>query len=263
MNNMITTEWLNKHSERLLHEFNLNGYVSIPGFFNAEELAEIKTNKLRFIEDVVPSMPDSEVYYEDSSDKTTLKQLQNMWQHDSFFGGMMGGGSKLTTLSEVCLNEGVVPRNMQYFNKHAGGGQPTPPHQDGYFFHLKPNHAITIWFALEDVEPEQGCVNYVQGSHKYGMRAHAASGVLGFSQSIQDFGIPFDQENAIAFPCKAGHLIAHHSLTIHWADGNMSADKSRQAMGAIYYGESAQEDVAAKKAYQARLDSQLAADGKI
>ncbi|MGB1258700.1 MAG: phytanoyl-CoA dioxygenase family protein [Akkermansiaceae bacterium] len=263
MSDLLTTDWLQKHATRLHHEFNLNGYVSIPGFFNADELADIKANKKRFVQDVIPTMPESEVYYEDANDKSTLKQLQNMWQHDAFFGNMMAEKSKLTTLSEICLNEGTVPKNMQYFNKHAGGGQPTPPHQDGYFFHLVPNNAITIWYALEDVEPEQGCVNYVQGSHKYGMRAHGASGVLGFSQSILDFGIPHDHDNAVAFPCKAGHLIAHHSLTIHWAEGNRSADKSRQAMGAIYYGESATEDAAAKNAYQERLNAQLAAAGKI
>ena len=260
---MITVDWLKKHDDRLLHEFNLNGFVSIPGFFNADELADINQNQLRFVQDVLPNMPSAEVYYEDVSNKSTLKQIQQLWLHDDFFGRMMGEGSKLTTLSEICLNENTVAKNLQYFNKHAGGGQPTPPHQDGYFFHLKPNKAITIWFALEDVEPEQGCVNYVQASHKYGMRAHGPSGVLGFSQSILDFGIPFDRENTVAFPCRAGHLIAHHSLTIHWADANTSLNKSRMAMGAIYYGCSAEEDVAAKEAYQARLNAQLSAEGKI
>lgn len=263
MSDLLTTELLNKHSQRINHEFSLNGYVSFPGFFNSDELTAIRENKERFIRDVVPSMPETEVYYEDANDTSTLKQLQQVWKHDDFFGAMMAEQSKLSRLSDICLGEKTCPINMQYFNKHAGGGQPTPPHQDGYFFHLTPNHAITIWFALEDVEPEQGCVNYVQGSHKYGMRAHGASGVLGFSQCISDFGIPYDRENTMSFPCKAGHLIAHHSLTIHWADGNTSKDKSRQAMGAIYYADSCVENAKSKQAYQAALDSQLAAKGMI
>ena len=263
MSTQLTTDWLSKHSQRLNHEFNLNGYVSLPGFFNAEEIAEIHENKERFIRDIVPTMPNTEVYYEDPNDTSTLKQLIHIWKHDGFFGAMMAEQSKLGTLSNICLGEKTKPINMQYFNKHAGGGQPTPPHQDGYFDHLTPNHAITMWFALEDVEPEQGCVNYVQGSHKYGMRAHGASGVLGFSQCILDFGNDFDRENTMSFPCKAGHLIAHHSLTTHWADGNSSKDKSRQAMGAIFYAERCKENIVSKKAYQAALDAQLAAKGLI
>ena len=152
---------------------------------------------------------------------------------------------------------------MQYFNKPAHANTPTPPHQDGYYFHLKPNHAITMWFALEDVEPEQGCVHYVRGSHGLGMRSHGPSSVLGFSQTILDFGSPTDRENAERISCKAGHLIAHHSLTVHWADPNTSGDKSREAMGAIFYGESCVEDVESKRAYEASLRKSLIVTGKI
>ncbi len=259
----MTNEELTKHSERLNHEFNLDGYVSIPAFFSAEELAEINENKERFIRDVVPTMPESEVYYDDKSDLSTLKQLQLMWKYDSFFDNLMAPDSKLSQLAEICLEDKARKVNMQYFNKSPNSNTPTPPHQDGYFFHLIPNNAITIWVALQDVEPEQGCVNYVQGSHKYGMRAHGSSGTLGFSQTILDFGLPYDMENAKAFPCKAGHLIAHHSLTTHWASGNTSGDKARQAMGAIYYGDSCVENKRSKANYQAQLDASLAAQGKL
>jgi phytanoyl-CoA hydroxylase len=259
----MNQQQLDKHKNRLSHEFGLDGYVSIPGFFDADEVGQLRENKDRFIRDVVPTMPETEVYYDDKNDPTTLKQLQMMWKHDDFFGGLMAADSKLSALAETCIGETPRPVNMQYFNKSPKASQPTPPHQDGYFFHLIPNNAITMWIALEDVEPEQGCVNYVQGSHKYGMRAHGPSGTLGFSQTILDFGLPYDREHTKSFPCKAGHLIAHHSLTIHWADGNTSGDKSRQAIGAIYYGASCTENEKTKQAYQARLDAALAARGKI
>lgn len=259
---MTSTE-LKAQAERLHHEFHLDGYVSIPEFFESEEVEDIRNNMDRFIREVVPTMPAAEVYYDDKDDPQTLKQIQQLGGHDPYFGEMVGPGSRLATLAEICLGEPGRPVNMQYFNKPATVSTPTPAHQDGLFFCLNPSHAITIWIALEDISMEQGCVNYVQGSHRYGMRAHGSSGVLGFSQTILDFGLPNDLENAKSFPCKAGHLIAHHSLTIHWADGNTSGDKTRRAMGAIFYGESSREDVETKKAYQARLDAELAAEGKI
>jgi phytanoyl-CoA hydroxylase len=259
----MNNDMLLKHKKRLNHEFNLDGYVSIPTFFDADEVAQLRENKERFIRDVVPTMPAGEVYYDDKDDLSTLKQLQMMWKYDPFFGGLMEAGSKLSTLAEICLGETPKPVNMQYFNKSPKANTPTPPHQDGYYFHLIPSNAITMWIALEDVEPEQGCVNYVQGSHKYGMRAHGASGTLGFSQAILDFGLPYDIENTKNFPCKAGHIIAHHSLTVHWADGNTSEDKTRQAIGAIYYGESCRENKRSKELYQAQLDATLAGAGKI
>ena len=259
----MTTEEILSNRDPLSREFNLDGFVSIPGFFNAGEVAELRENKERFIRDVLPTMPETEVYYDDKNDPSTLKQMQNMEKRDAFFGSLMNPQSKLTTLAETCLGEAVTPKNLQYFNKSPAASTPTPPHQDGYYFHLSPNLAITIWMALEDVAPEQGCVNYVRGSHRFGMRAHGASGTLGFSQGILDFGISNDLENAVNSPCKAGHLIAHHSLTIHWADGNTSGDKSRQALGAVFFSDRCRVDEKAKAAYQARLDAQLVAEGKI
>jgi len=259
---MTPNELLQSRS-RLQEEFDRDGYVSIPGFFDTDEIETIRENKERFIRDVVPSMSETEVYYDNKDDLSTLKQLQNMGKHDSFFGNLLAAESKLSRLAEVCLGESMEPKNLQYFNKSPSVSTPTPPHQDGYYFHLTPNLAVTMWIALEDVAPEQGCVNYVQGSHRYGMRSHGKSGTLGFSQGILDFGIPNDLEHKRSFPCKAGHIIAHHSLTIHWADANTSGDKSRQALGAVYFAERCKIDQKARAAYQARLDAELKGAGKI
>ncbi|MDC0311740.1 phytanoyl-CoA dioxygenase family protein [bacterium] len=259
----MDTPQISLDSEKLAHDFNAAGYISIPDFFNSDEVAQLNENRERFIRDVVPTMSKKEVYYDDKSDGSTLKQLQNMDSLDAYFGKLMAPDSKLTALAEACLGEKVVPKNLQYFNKSPKVSTPTPPHQDGYYFHLSPNHAITLWIALEDVAPEQGCLNYVEGSHQFGTRAHGDSETLGFSQSILDFGIPNDLKNARKIPCKAGHLIAHHSRTIHWADGNVSGNKTRQALGAVFFAESCREDTRAKAAYQAHLDAKLAAAGKI
>ena len=254
---------LKTQAKRWSRDFDRDGYVSIPGFFTEDETEEIRCHLDRFIRDVVPGLPATEAYYDDKNDPGTLKQIQQLGRHDTFFEGLVSPGRRLATLSEICLGVPARPVNMQYFNKSASVSTPTPPHQDGFYFCLTPCHAITLWIALEDIAPEQGCVNYVRGSHRFGMRAHGSSGVLGFSQGILDFGIPTDRENAQSFPCRAGHLIAHHALTIHWAEGNTSGDKSRRAMGAIFYGEGSRENTEIKEAYQARLDASLAAEGKI
>jgi phytanoyl-CoA hydroxylase len=57
--------------------------------------------------------------------------------------------------------------------------------------------------------------------------------------------------------------LAHHALTIHRADANASATRTRRALGFIYYGESAREDLAAHKAYQAKLATEMEVAGKI
>lgn len=258
----MDTHTLDQHAPQLRDDFERLGYVSIPGFIAGDELAELIEHKNRFIRDIVPTLPPEMVFYEDKADASTLKQIQLMYEHDDYFRAQMFGG-RFEKLASILLGEPVVGKNMQYFNKPPSIGQATPPHQDGYFFKLSPNHAVTMWMSLEEVTEEQGCVRYVQGSHRLGMRHHAKSSVLGFSQHILDFPQINDIENAVAFPCEPGHLIVHHSLTIHWAERNQTADRTREAMGLIYYGQSAKEDAKAHAAYAEQLKEEMTTTGKI
>ncbi|GJM34288.1 MAG: SnoK [Saprospiraceae bacterium] len=246
----------------LKQSFEENGFIFFPHFLNEEEITSVKEKLADFIQNKVPEMPSEMVYYEDKSAPNTLKQLQRLFEFDDFFHQMMFD-SRFEKLASILLNDKVVGKNIQYFNKPAKIGQETPAHQDGYYFMLEPNEAVTMWMALEDVDEENGCVRYVRGSHKKGIRAHGRTNVLGFSQGIVDFGTPEDLKNEVFFPTKAGDLLVHHSLTIHRADGNKSANRSRKAMGFIYYGEKAREDKAAHEAYAKKLSEDLAKEKKI
>ncbi|MFI5357180.1 MAG: phytanoyl-CoA dioxygenase family protein [Opitutales bacterium] len=207
-----------KHPAETAQAFNLNGFVVLPNFFAGDELAEICHRVSRYLREIAPTRPDTEIFYERKGDPSTLKQMSDLNVHDPFFAELVQG--RCAQLAEIVLGGPVLFKNVQYFNKPPGIGLPTPPHQDGYYFKLQPNHAVTFWLALEEVDHENGCVRYVQGSHRLGLRAHGRSGVLGFSQGMLDFGQPHDLANLVTCPAAPGDLLAHHSLTIHRADGN-------------------------------------------
>ncbi|MGE4610359.1 MAG: phytanoyl-CoA dioxygenase family protein [Paracoccaceae bacterium] len=248
---------------QLVDEFLRDGYVAVKPLFNADKIAELNAEIARYIRDVVPKMPEAQVYYEGNNDKSSLKQLQKMFEYDSFFEKLMTEGV-VREIAETVLQDEVVPANMQYFNKPAGIGQATPPHQDGYYFHLKPSEAVTGWLALEDVDEENGCIHYVRGSHKEeGFRPHAQTGVLGFSQGLTDFGTQTDKDETIAFPGEAGTFLMHHAKTIHWAGANKSLTRSRRALGFIYYAKRAHLDLDAHDNYQRALKERLNKSGKI
>lgn len=248
---------------QLLNDFKRDGYVAAKPLFDTDQMAELNVEIARYIRDVVPKMPETQVYYEDKNDKSSLKQLQKMFEYDPYFEKLMTEGI-VRKIAEAVLQDEVVPVNMQYFNKPAGIGQATPPHQDGYFFHLAPCEAVTGWLALEDVDEENGCINYVRGSHEEeGFRPHAQTGVLGFSQGMTDFGTQSDQDNTVAFPGSAGTFLMHHAKTVHWAGANKSTTRSRRALGFIYYAKRAKLDHAAREAYQKALDVSLKISEKI
>lgn len=248
--------------ELIKKKFEEDGYVFLPGFMSVDEINLLNKKLQSFIENVVPAMPATDVFYEDKNDLSTLKQIMNISVYEPDFAPLLKE-SKFSKIAEQILEEKVVPKILEYFNKPPKIGKPTPPHQDGYYFMLKPAKAVTMWMALENVDEENGCVRYVRGSHKKGMRTHGRTQTLGFSQGITDFGLPDDMDNEIAFPAKPGDLLIHDSLTIHRADGNQTSDRTRKALGFIYFGESAKEDVEAKAAYQAILQKEMQAKGQL
>ena len=240
--------------------FERDGFVAIPSFYRKGELTDIEDVLECFITERVPALSPEHVFFEDKSNPSSLKQIQRLHEHEPFFDRLMDG--KPRKLAEELLGESVVGKNLQYFNKPPGLGKTTPPHQDSYYFMIEPCRALTMWLALDEVDEGNGCVRYVRGSHIQGLRPHARTETLGFSQGISNYG---DEDLKNERPCIAspGDLLAHHALTIHRADRNQSDSRSRRALGFVFYGESAKEDAVAHASYQQKLTQEMTAQGKI
>ena len=234
-----------------------NGYNHIPELFSKSDMELINNEFDRYIKDCVPKMKEGEVYYVDKENKDTLMQMQKLEEYDAFFHDLFHN-SKIKELAANALGEDVIPRAMEYFNKPPGKSNPTPPHQDGYYFNLDNDKAVTGWLALEDVDDENGCIHYVKGSHKYeGYRPHGKSEILGFSKGVTDFGTEEDKKNTVKFEGKAGMFLMHHAKIIHFADPNKSKTRSRRAFGFVYHGVSAKHDKQKEKMEQEQLKAEL------
>ena len=243
------------HPQTLREDFRREGFVVIPGFLDREALTILQERLDALIRDKVPAMPPETAFYEDRSDTSTLKQIQALYDHDPYFHTLMYG-SRFEALARELLDDEVIGRNLQYFNKPPRSGRPTPAHQDGYYFMLEPNEAVTMWLGLEATDEENGCVRYIPGSHLEGIRVHGRTQVLGFSQGITDYG-PADSAREKWFRTGPGDLLVHHALTIHRADGNESETRTRKALGFIYYAARAREDSERKRTYQQALAAEI------
>jgi phytanoyl-CoA hydroxylase len=236
----------------LKKSFDEDGFVLIPGFLDEEALKAVTEQLNDLIQHHLAEMPSNHVFYEDRNDPNTLKQLQDLQYCDSFFATLLAAG-KFKEMAEDLLGEKVVGKTIEYFNKPSKTGKPTPPHQDNYYFMLNPPQALTMWLGLEDADEKNGCVRYIKGSHLKKIRPHGRTQTSGFSQAITDYGEKENREDEIFFRTKPGDLLVHHSMTIHRADGNSSENRTRKALGFIYFGESAKEDIERKRAYQQSL----------
>lgn len=223
-----------------------DGVVRLRGFFDSAEMQKLDVALKRYVDYILPVVPSADAFYEHSDDSRTLKQLQRMDEHDPFFTAF-GFQEKLVHLAQLLLAQPVRSMGVEWFNKPARVGRPTPPHQDGYYFCLEPDEALTIWIALEDVDEQNGCLRYVRGSHTCGIRPHGQSEVLGFSQTILDFG-DGDRRNEFVGTAQRGDALVHHSATIHWAGANRSV-RSRRSLAVVYRSERSRRDEEAFERY--------------
>lgn len=247
--------------QELVEKFKKLEFIYYPNFLSKDEVLKARGEVESLIQNI-EEIPTEAVFYDDKKDVNSLKQIQKLFNHRDYFRSMMFE-SKFQKLAESLLESKVRGENMQYFNKPPKSSLPTPPHQDGYYFMLKPNHAITMWLALEEVDEENGCVKYIKGSNHLGMRYHSKTNTLGFSQGIADFGEQ-ETDNAVFYtPLNPGDLLAHHSLTIHFADKNNSVDRQRRGLGFIYYSKDAEIDKLAYEKYQTELENELKREGKL
>ena len=250
--------------------FSSDGYVMLRGFLSAQELRLVNEELRALIANTVDKLPAKSKFYEDLDDKGSLKQLQRVFEYSTLLDTLFRG--RFQRVAEACLGGEVVPVNLQYFNKPScterkNGSlvvrsSPTPAHQDGAYFALEPNVAVTGWCALDAADAENGALRYVRGSHKSGIRCHTPSGVLGFSRHIIAYPEGTDTSNEMTMEARPGDLILHCAQLVHMAGANHTT-RERRALGFIYYATRAKLDHDAEKRYQAKVAAQWRAEGKL
>lgn len=114
--------------------------------------------------------------------------------------------------------------------KPPGTRTPLEWHQDFSYWPLAAPAGLTFWLALDDADPENGCLHYLPGTHLEGER-QPADFVRGVGQPAIPGLPPLDwerrQHQAVAAPARAGELWVHHPLTWHMSPLNCSSRQRR------------------------------------
>ena len=101
---------INYNSE-MIQKFKEDGYFVKNEMFDSEELKEIKDQLELYIDEVVPKMPENQVYYDQKNQKESLKQIQKMFEYNTFFNDLMYG--RIYELAGILLGETPRVVNLQ------------------------------------------------------------------------------------------------------------------------------------------------------
>lgn len=114
-------------------------------------------------------------------------------------------------------------------NKPAGQGTTLPWHQDGGdVWKLDRDPLVTVWVALDDATPENGCMEAVRGSHRKGLLTFEGS-----TLSEADAARHCDPADVVDLAVPAGHGVLLHNWLIHRSGVNPS-ERPRRGFTACY-----------------------------
>jgi ectoine hydroxylase-related dioxygenase (phytanoyl-CoA dioxygenase family) len=112
----------------------------------------------------------------------------------------------------------------QALYKEAGGRE-TDAHQDQPYWPMKETDTVTAWVPLVDVGEELGCMGYVPGSHRVGLRKFVN---IFLGEPYDILRDPALQGMSPVFvPVHRGSVAFHHGLTVHLAKANRSQQVRR------------------------------------
>ncbi len=111
--------------------------------------------------------------------------------------------------------------------KPAKTGGPLPWHQDEAYWDTGFDYvALGCWMPLDAATLESGCMRFIPGSHRGGIREHRH---LGGDPRIHATEIPdIDASDGVDVPVPAGGAVFHHCRIVHSSRPNRS-DRPRRA----------------------------------
>jgi ectoine hydroxylase-related dioxygenase (phytanoyl-CoA dioxygenase family) len=130
---------------------------------------------------------------------------------------------RLLDIAELFVGPDLGLFASHYLVKPPLVGKEVRWHQDAAFWPLEPMEVVTLWLAIDESTPENGCVKIVPGSHKNvieDMRSTDANDLFG-----SEISVDVDEETAVDMVLQPGDVEVHHPLLFHGSTANTSPNR--------------------------------------
>jgi phytanoyl-CoA hydroxylase len=235
-------------------QYERDGYLVLPGFKSAAEIAALRARAAEIVERFDPSESqgifttrDQEKKADDyflASDNTIrcffeeeafgpdgqLKQDKAlsinkighaMHDLDPVFRAFSSDPKLAQVAKDLGLAEAQVWQSMYIFKQPGIGGE-VRWHQDATYFDTTPISVTTFWFALEDATLDNGCLWAEPGGHRGPLRERfIREGSKVRVEKLDSTPWP-DDSTAVPLEAAAGSLVCFHGLLPHYSAPNRS-----------------------------------------
>ena len=223
-------EWepyrLSAEQIEFFHEY---GYLSGISLLDDEQV-EVLRSELSEI--AAPTHPQHQLFYEFHSNEATdptkvLFHALGAWRIAPGFHDLLWHPRFVMAASQL-LGGAVRFWHDQLFCKPAHHGGVVAWHQDySYWTRTQPLAHLTCWIGLDDAREDNGCLQYIPGSHRW--PDLPITGLAGDMDAIQK--VLSDEQRVafkpVAIELKAGQCSFHHPRMIHGSYANLTERQRR------------------------------------
>jgi ectoine hydroxylase-related dioxygenase (phytanoyl-CoA dioxygenase family) len=210
--------------------FHENGYLKGVRILSGEQVETLR-RELEGLFD--PGHPANGLFHEyhsnESADPTrVLFHALGAWRIAPGFHDLLWHPAFTVPASQL-LGGAVRFWHDQLFCKPAHHGGVVAWHQDySYWTRTEPMSHLTCWIGLDDASKDNGCLQYIPGSHRWNLLP--ITGLAGDMESIRSVLTPgqAEQFRPVAVELQKGEAAFHHPLMIHGSFAN-STDRQRRA----------------------------------
>lgn len=237
--------------------FHKNGYLHIPGFWDAETVQRLKSSmsslvrsadlsELKSIFTTKDSTRNSDDYFLNSGYAIRYFWEEKAWNENKEFiatdpaqainkvgHGLHDLAPDFQTVSyadrvgsiceDLSIIRPLVAQSMYIFKQPRIGGD-VSAHQDGSFLYTEPQSCLGFWWALDDCTLANGCLWAVPGSQEIGVSRHfrRRDPPLEGTEYRPAEATEFDLTGSVPLETPAGSLVVLHGALVHHSAANLS-----------------------------------------
>ncbi|MBA2482801.1 MAG: phytanoyl-CoA dioxygenase family protein [Planctomycetes bacterium] len=194
--------------------FARDGFVIVPDLFTRAEIAEAKRETQRVLTEKGNA---SEGSAEDRAKNQDNGVNVGLAGHSDVIRSLHADARIVDILAEI------IGPNVQFWSdkavyKSAAVDFGSPWHQDWPYWHGA--HKYSVWIALDDATPENGCLKLIPGTHRSLLNHNGSGPGNGFWNRMRPEDV--DESTAIVASVRAGTCIIFHDLALHASFPNTS-----------------------------------------
>ncbi|HWR13207.1 MAG TPA: phytanoyl-CoA dioxygenase family protein [Terriglobales bacterium] len=216
-------------ADEQVRSFRENGFLTGVRMLTDEQIEALRSELALMMDPTSPR----ELFYEYHSNESAdpdriLFHALGAWRVGPAFHDLLWNPAFLVPASQL-LGGAVRFWHDQLFVKPPHHGGVVAWHQDySYWTRTRPLAHLTCWIGLDDSTPDNGCVQYVPGSHEWpDLPKPVLTGELDAIKQVLPEEIR-EKFNPVCAELKKGHSSFHHARTMHGSGAN-STDRPRRA----------------------------------